>query len=408
MKKIDYTGLKKGEKAAECSIIANFALAIIKTVAGVLSGSIALLADAVHSFSDIFSSLAVYIGLKLSQRKPDEKFPYGYYKFETLSSLIISVIIIISGFEIAMESLNGIITPKTINMPLIAITVAFISAVVSFLLTRLKDNVGREINSPALINDGKHSFVDIFSSFIVFFGILTAYIGYPIFQGVAGFAVAMLIIYIGIKSGKEALLILLDANLDSKVVEKIRVIAISFEGVKGIHNIKVRRSGPYIFAELHVETDINLSLQKASTISKSLEKRIKNEVNDLDSIITKIEPKKKFVVRIAIPIDKDEGLNSVISKHFGKAPYFLVVDVNNDNIKNIQLMKNPAVTFEQKKGLKTVKFLKNEEVNILLFNGKIKEGPSYALSNELISVIIPHGEDLKNIILEAALNYRLL
>lgn len=407
MKKIDYTGLKKGEKAAEYSVIANFALAIVKTVVGVLSGSIALLADAVHSFSDIFSSLAVYIGLKLSQRKPDEKFPYGYYKFETLSSVIISVIIIISGFEIAMESLNGIITPKPINMPLIAITVAFISAVVSFLLTRLKDNVGREINSPALINDGKHSFVDIFSSFIVFFGVLTAYIGYPIFQGVAGFAVAMLIIYIGIKSGKEALLILLDANLDSKVVEKIKAIAISFEGVKGIHNIKIRRSGPYIFAELHVETDINLSLQKASTISKSMEQRIKNEVNDLDSIIIKIEPKKKFVVRIAIPIDKDKGLNSVISKHFGKAPYFLVVDVNNDNIKNSQLMKNPAATFEQKKGLKTVKFLKNKEVNILLFNGKINEGPSYALSDELITVIIPHGDNLKDIILEAALNYRL-
>ncbi|MDD3986043.1 MAG: cation diffusion facilitator family transporter [Methanobacterium sp.] len=407
MKKIDYTGLKKGEKAAEYSVIANFALAIVKTVVGVLSGSIALLADAVHSFSDIFSSLAVYIGLKLSQRKPDEKFPYGYYKFETLSSIIISVIIIISGFEIAMESLNGIITPKPINMPLIAITVAFISAVVSFLLTRLKDNVGREINSPALINDGKHSFVDIFSSFIVFFGILTAYIGYPIFQGVAGFTVAILIIYMGIKSGKEALLILLDANLDSKVLEKIKAIAISFEGVKGIHNIKIRRSGPYIFAELHVETDINLSLQKVSTISKSMEQRIKNEVNDLNSIIIKIEPKKKFVVRIAIPIDKDKGLNSVISKHFGKAPYFLVVDVNNDNIKNSQLMKNPAATFEQKKWLKTVKFLKNKEVNILLFNGKINEGPSYALSDELITVIIPHGDNLKDIILEAALNYRL-
>ena len=105
-------GLKKGERAAKYSTIANISLAIIKAVVGVLSGSIALLANSVHSFSDIFASLAVFIGLKLSQRKPDENFPYGYYKFETLSSLVISVIIIISGIEIAIESINGIITPK--------------------------------------------------------------------------------------------------------------------------------------------------------------------------------------------------------------------------------------------------------------------------------------------------------
>ena len=403
MKEIDYINLKKGEKAAKYSTIANFALAIIKTVVGLLSGSIALLADAVHSFSDIFASLAVYIGLKLSQRNPDEKFPYGYYKFETLSSLIISVIIIISGFEIVIESINGIITPKTINIPLTAIAVALFSVVVSFFLARLKDKVGNEINSPALINDGKHSFVDIFSSFIVFFGILSAYIGYPIFQGVAGFAVAVLIIFIGIKFGKEAVLVLLDANLDPKVVEKIKSIATNFQGVEGTHDIKVRRSGPYIFAELHLETNKRLSIQKANEISESLEKQIKMEVNDLDSIIIKIEPENVGTVRIAIPVDKDEGLKSIISKHFGKAPYFLITDVNKYTIKNFQLKKNHAATLEQKRGLKTVKFLKNEGVNIVLFNGKINEGPSYALSDELISVIKPNGDTLKDILLNTIL-----
>ncbi len=404
MKKNDITGLKKGERAAKYSTIANLSLAIIKAVVGVLSGSIALLADAVHSFSDIFASLAVFIGLKLSQRKPDEKFPYGYYKFETLSSLIISVIIIISGIEIAIESIHGIITPKPISIPLTAIAVALISVVVSFFLARLKDRVGKEINSPALINDGKHSFVDIFSSFIVFFGILSAYIGYPIFQGVAGFAVAMLIIYIGIKFGKESVLVLLDANLDPKIVEKIKSIAINFEGVKGVHDIKVRRSGPYVFAELHLETEKRLSIQKANEISERLEKRIKNEINDLDNIIIKIEPENKFIVRIAIPIDKDEGLKSIISKHFGKAQYFLIADVNKDNIINLQIKKNPAATLEQKRGLKTVKFLKNEEVNIVLFNGKINEGPSYALSDELISVVQPNGENLEDMLLNTAID----
>ncbi len=171
----DFIHLKKGEAAFKYSIIANISLAIIKGIVGVFSGSIALLADAVHSFSDIFTSLAVYIGLKLSQRKPDEKFPYGYYKFETLASLIISVIIIISGFEITIESINGILTPKPIGIPLFAISVTIISVVISFFLSKYKDKVGTEIGSRALINDGQHSFVDVFSSLIVFAGILGAY-----------------------------------------------------------------------------------------------------------------------------------------------------------------------------------------------------------------------------------------
>ena len=82
--------LKKGERAAKYSTLTNLILSIIKGVFGLLSGSVALIADSINSFSDIFASFAVYIGLKLSQRKPNQKFPYGYYKAETLSSLIIA------------------------------------------------------------------------------------------------------------------------------------------------------------------------------------------------------------------------------------------------------------------------------------------------------------------------------
>ena len=394
--------LKKGETAAKYSMIANLSLAIIKGIVGVLSGSIALLADSVHSFSDIFASLAVYIGLKLSRKKPDDKFPYGYYKFETLASLVISLIIILSGFEIIIESINGILSPKTISIPLLAISVSLLSVLISFLLAKYKDKVGNEIGSRALINDGQHSFVDVFSSLIVFVGILGTYIGYPIFQGVAGLVVALLIIYIGLKFGKESLLVLLDANLDPNMVEKIKSIAINFKGVEGIHDIKVRRSGPYVFAELHLETKQRLSIQKADDISKNLENKILNEIESLESLTIKIEPRKIMIIRIAVPVVKNDGLNSKISKHFGKAPYFLIVDLDKDEIKNFQIKTNPASNYEQKRGLKTVEFLKNERVNILLFNGEIKEGPSHALSDELIEIVYPKGKNLKDMLLSTA------
>jgi cation diffusion facilitator family transporter len=397
----DFIHLKKGETAAKYSTLANLSLAIIKGVVGVFSGSIALLADAVHSLSDIFASLAVYIGLKLSQRKPDEKFPYGYYKFETLASLVISVIIILSGFEIVIESIKSIIAPTSISIPLFAISVALLSVVISFFLARYKDKIGTEIGSPALINDGQHSYVDVFSSLLVFAGILGAYIGYPVLQGVAGLAVALLIIYIGLKFGKNAILVLLDANLDPKTVEKIKSMAINFEGVEGVHDIKVRRSGPYVFAELHLETKRRLSIAKANEISKNLEKSVINEIADLDSLTIKIEPGKKIIFRAAVPVDKDEGLKSDISQHFAKAPYFLMVDLDKEEIKNFQLKKNPATEYERKRGLKTVEFLKNEDVDLLLFNGEVKEGPAYALSDELIDIVRTNGLKLEDMLLNA-------
>ena len=95
-------------------------------------------------------------------------------------------------------------------------------------------------------------------------------------------------------------------------------------------------------------------------------------------------------------------MKSNISKHFGKAPYFLIVDLDNGEIKNFQLKLNPAVNYEQKRGLKTVEFLRNEDVDVLLFEGEVKEGPSYALSDELIDVICPNEKKLEDMLLKVA------
>lgn len=190
---------KKGEKAAIYSSLINLLLAIIKAIIGFLSGSITLIADSIHSFSDIAAS--AYVGLKLSGRDTDEKFPYGYYKVESFASLIISILIIIMGIEIALESYKAFLNPNIIQIPLISLTVAALSVFISFLLARYKDKIGKEIGSQALINDGKHSFIDIFSSLIVFIGISSSFLGYLILQGILGFGCIFNYLY-GVKIGK--------------------------------------------------------------------------------------------------------------------------------------------------------------------------------------------------------------
>ena len=388
--------LKRGEQAAKYSTLTNLALSIIKGVFGVLSGSVALIADSIHSFSDIFASLAVYIGLKLSQRKPDEKFPYGYYKAETMSSLIIAVIILFSGLEIASESVQGIINPQPLKLPVIAILVAVFSVAVSLLLARYKQRVGDEIESPALIGDAKHSLIDVFSSVLVFFGIISSYMGYLSLQGVVGLLVALLIIWMGLKIGKDAVLVLLDASIDTETVQKIKKIALSVDGVEGIHEVRVRSSGPYMFAELHLETKKNLSVEKAHGISDKVERQIREEVGQLETLLVQVEPVKKEVIRFALPLKNKDGLKSIPSNHFGKVPYFLIWDVHHGEIENYQIKDNPAHELEKKRGIKTAEFLVNEKIDVFL-GDELGEGPRYALSENVIHFVNSEGDTTEEI-----------
>jgi cation diffusion facilitator family transporter len=393
--------LKKGANAAKYSGLVNLILAVIKAIVGFFSGSVALIADAVHSFSDIFASIAVYIGLKLSQRKPDQTFPYGYYKVETFTSLIISIIIIVSGVGIALESFDAFLNPVIIDIPLISLLTAVLSIGISLWLSIYKDRVGNEIGSKALINDGKHSLIDVFTSIIVFLGILTSILGYPQLQGVAGILVAVLIVYVGTKLAKNDVLVLLDACIDPEKVERIKKLAMSVEGVAGIHDIKVRRSGPFVFADLHLETKKEFSVEHANLISNNIEKKIKKEIEDLDSLTIKIEPEKKLKMRIAVPVNNENGLNSDISEHFGKAPYFLFADVSKGKITSFNLKENPGLNYERKRGIKTAEFLRDENTDILV-SGDVGEGPMYVLTTEFIKIVTFKGNKLTDIILNAS------
>lgn len=391
---------KKGEKAAKYSSMINLLLAIIKGIVGFLSGSIVLIADSIHSFSDIVASLAVYIGLKLSSRKPDEMFPYGYYKIETLTSLIISILIIFTGIEIALESYNAFLNPGVISIPLISLSVAALSAVVSFLLARYKEKVGREIGSQALINDGKHSFIDIFSSILVFVGILSSYLGYLRIQGITGIFVSFLIVYVGLRLAKDDVLVLLDAGMSPERTNEIKSIALSIEGVEGVHDIKIRRSGPFIFAELHLETKKEVTVKKGYELSSKVKKILKEKIKNLDNVIVQLEPYKNKKLRVAVPIETKDGLKSELSNHFARAPFILIADVFENKIIDFEIMNNPGANFERKKGIKTAEFLGSEKVDILV-NPEVKEGPMYVLSNKLIETTLPEGKNLEEIIKNA-------
>jgi cation diffusion facilitator family transporter len=167
--------LKKGEKAAKISTLTIAILALIEAVVGTISGATILVADALHNAIDSLTSFASLFGLKISQRKPDEKFPYGYYKAENLATLFISVFIFYLAVELLIEGCSKIFTLTEISMPFQAMLIALVSLIVSYFLARYMKKVGNEINSQLLIATSQEKLTDVFSSIVVLISILATF-----------------------------------------------------------------------------------------------------------------------------------------------------------------------------------------------------------------------------------------
>lgn len=377
--------LQKGEKAAKISTFTLIALSALKGVVALISGSIALLADSIHSFADIFSSIAVWAGLKLVQKKPTQRFPYGYYKAETLSLLIVSLIIIFSGILIIIESINKLLEPSVILFPEFVLIIVAISGSVSYILGRYKKGVGNLINSQSLVSEGQHSMVDVYTSILVFIGVIFSHFGYFMVEIIVGLVIGAYVIKIGLWFGKDAALGLMDACLSPQKEKEMKEMAKSVNGVKGVHGIRLRKSGPVSFGEMRIELKEDLSIDKAHEISTEIERRIKRSFKDIESINIDMRPARKDKIKIAIPISEDRGLESMSYSHFGGAPLFAFIEVEKEQIKNFYIKANQASKLTKKRGMATAHFLVDEKVDIVLAES-LGGGPFHTLRDSIVQV----------------------
>ncbi|MGV9103538.1 MAG: cation diffusion facilitator family transporter, partial [Candidatus Thorarchaeota archaeon] len=242
----------KGQTVALVSLVVVAFLAITKAAVGFLYGSIALLADAVNSFSDILASGLVWSGLTLSQKEPTERFPYGYYRAETLASLVVSALIIFSGIEILWEAVRNIRSPIAVPLAIPPLAAAALSMILYYALFRYKKQVGSEIDSKGLVADAKHSLADVASGFIVFIGILLSGVGYPIAEVAVAILVGIIVVKEGFSQAKDAVLYLMDACLSPEMVSEMRDLATKVKGITDVHDVRLRRAGPVYFGEMHI------------------------------------------------------------------------------------------------------------------------------------------------------------
>jgi len=378
------------EKSLRISVLAGFItlfLAIFKGAVGYLTNSFLLISDAIHSASDLLVIFTASIGIKIASKTPDERFPYGYYKAENLATLFISFLIIFAGYEVAIEGYKKLYYLPSLRLPYLALFTTLISIIISYWIAIHLCRIGRENRMQSLIAVGHERKIDALSSVFVFIGIILDYFNFRYVEGIFSIGIAILIFKIGIESLKDSIYALMDyapKEAKGRIVHLLK----EQKDIEGFNEIKLRRSGPFLFGEAKVFVKKGLDISKAHEIADRIEKEVKDRLRDIDSFVIHVEPHKAKIVRVAIPID-----NGKISEHFGRAQKFLLLTVDRENKRIVKKdeIKNPYFKKRIRAGLACAKLLVNKGIDVLITK-EIGEIAYHMLSDEGIEIYSAKGD----------------
>ncbi len=383
--------LKKGQRLTELAAGLETVLAGSKVVIGLLSGSVVLISDAVHSVSDLFTIFASWLGLKLAQKEPDEKFPFGYYKAENLATVFISSLIFYAFSQMVVKGFSRLTSLSTISLPYLALGVSLVDAIVLFFFGQYEVKVGREINSQSLVALGRENRTHILTSSAVFLGTLATINNIPYVEGAITLLISGLIFKIGLESAKEGILGLMDVSPGEELREKVINTVEKIPGVEEAFDLKLRKSGPFIIGQIKAGIKRKVEVDRAHDIADRIEKKIRKEYSDIDSFVVHIEPYADNYSHLVLPVDENKGLDSQLSGQFGRAPYFLFVNLEDKKIAGSYIIENPHCQKEVRAGLAAVKLINKQRANILITK-EVGEISFHTLRDYLIEVYLTEEE----------------
>lgn len=278
-------------------LVVNIILTVFKIFAGVLGRSTAMIADGIHSLSDLMSDIVVIVFVKISAKGRDKDHDYGHGKFETFATLIISLMLIVVAVNLMSGGINKIrqiLDGGEVSSPgMIALWAAVASIVLKEILYRYTIIQGKALNSPMMIANAWHHRSDAFSSVGSLLGIAGAiFLGdkFVILDPITGCVISIFILVMAVKMSVPAIKELLDVSLPDDVEEKIEATAKSVKGVVDLHELKTRREGPGIIMEGHLVLDSEISLKEAHDISKKVEESLRKEFGTETQISLHLEP----------------------------------------------------------------------------------------------------------------------
>jgi cation diffusion facilitator family transporter len=279
--------MNKKVRIARLSIVSNSFLIIMKLVVGLISGSISIISEAIHSFMDLLASIIAFFSVKISDSPADERHPYGHGKFENVSGVIEAVLIFVAAFWIIYEAVKKIANPGEIENISYGFIVMLVSAIINFIVSRKLYKVAKETESIALEADALHLKTDVYTSAGVAFGLLLIWItGYHILDPVVAILVALLILKESVELFMKAYSPLLDTSLSGKDVETIKSIINGHCTDKiTYHDFRSRKAGNYNYIDFHLNLPENLTVKEAHQICDAIENDIKANLKNTEVTI---------------------------------------------------------------------------------------------------------------------------
>ncbi|HEB81749.1 MAG TPA: cation transporter [Gammaproteobacteria bacterium] len=272
-------------------VAVNLVLSIIKIVGGIFGYSQALLADGLHSLSDLASDGMVLLAAHHAGEDADEDHPYGHGRFETLATVALGILLIGVAVGIGLDAISRLNSETLPPEPMLyTLVIAAISIISKEVLYHATKRVALKINSQMLEANAWHHRSDAVSSIVVFVGIGGTYFGYPYLDAIAALMVALMIGKIGLDLAKQSVQELVDTALEPEVVEQIKQTILSIDDVQELHMLRTRRSGHNALVDVHIQVSPKLSVSEGHHISESVEKALIDRFDEINDVTVHIDP----------------------------------------------------------------------------------------------------------------------
>ncbi|MEH7081019.1 cation diffusion facilitator family transporter [Bacillus velezensis] len=283
-------------KIALLSICSNSFIVLLKLVVGIITGSVAIISEAIHSLLDLVASIIAFFSVKISNRPPDKEHPYGHGKFENISGTIETLLIFIAGIWIIVESVEKLIHPSPIKFPYIGVIVMLLGAFINWRVGKKVQKVGDETHSVAMQSNALHLLTDVYSSLGVAASlILVSLTGLVVLDALIGIGIALYIMKESIELGKKSFTPLLDTGLSSSEIKQIEQVLLNFKSqFIEYHDLRTRRSGAEEHIDFHLVLPSSTSIEEAHLLCDKIEDEIKKVLIN-PQILIHVEPENEMI-----------------------------------------------------------------------------------------------------------------
>jgi cation diffusion facilitator family transporter len=308
-------------------VAVNLLLAVTKIIGGVVGHSHALLADGIHSLSDLASDAMVLVAARHAGEAADDNHPYGHGRFETLATVALGTFLIFVSIGIAYDAITRLIANEVIEIPdSFTLVLALISILSNEGLYHFTKKVGLSINSKLLIANAWHHRSDAISSIVVLAGITAALMGMPAFDVVAAIIVAIMIAKIGYDLGYQGVMELVDTGLDAETVEQIKQKILSHEDVAELHMLRTRQMGHTALVDVHILVSPKLSVSEAHHISENVERSVIDSFDEINDVTVHIDPENDEQESRSINLPLRSELIIALTQEWSNIPELKAID----------------------------------------------------------------------------------